>query len=279
MNTIFTLAKLTFQEAIRRRIAAAALVLGLLFLIVFGIGVRTITSSMADEGFVSDVQIQAATHFLFIAGLYVVNFLMIMMSVLTSVDTLSGEITSGTMHTIAAKPTPRSRIVLGKWLGFAGMLTLYFIFMAGGVWLLVRVLTGYSAPHILDGFVLILLNSFLLLGLSLVGGTRLSTLANGTLLFGLYGVAFVGGWVEQIGSLFDNTNAVNIGIVSSLILPSESLWRRAVYEMQSPLETLVGFSPFSAGNVIPSPLMVWYALFYAAIAVLIAVRAFAQRDL
>lgn len=279
MNAILTIARLTFQEAVRRRIAAAALVLGLLFLVVYGLGVNAIVADIRQGDFTSEQELREIVHMLFSAGMYVVNFLLIMMTVLTSVDTLSGEVLSGTIHTIAAKPLRRSEIVLGKWLGYLGMLALYFTLMAGGVTLIVRFVGNYQPPQLLTGTLLIGLNIVLLLSLSLLGGTRFSTLANGTLLFGLYGVSFVGGWVEQIGSLFDNQTAVNLGILSSLILPSEALWRRAIYEMRSPLTSLIGISPFSVGDVIPSPLFVGYAALYAALALLLAIRLFSQRDL
>ena len=81
--------------------------------------------------------INQISNFLLMAGMYVVNFLTAMMTVLTSVDTLSGEISSGTIHTLVSKPVRRWEIVLGKWLGFAGMLTLYLLLMAGGVMLIV----------------------------------------------------------------------------------------------------------------------------------------------
>jgi Cu-processing system permease protein len=279
MNAILTIARLTFQEAVRRRIAAAALVLGLLFLVVYGLGVNGIVTAVRAEADSTDMQSREVTHMIFTAGMYVVNFLLIMMTVLTSVDTLSGEVLSGTIHTLAAKPMRRSQIVLGKWLGFLGMFALYFALMAGGVLLIVRVIGGYQPPEFLRGASLLWLNVMLLLSLSLLGGTRLSTLANGTLLFGAYGVSFVGGWVEQIGSVFNNETAINIGIVSSLILPSEALWRRAIHEMRSPLESIMGISPFSVGDVIPSPMFIGYAAFYAAFALLLAIRLFSQRDL
>jgi hypothetical protein len=75
-----------------------------------------------------------------------------------------------------------------------------------------------------------------------------------------------------------NQTAVNIGIISSLIIPSEAIWRRAAYEMQSPLVQALGFSPFSSGSV-PSLFMIAYAIVYAAIALLLAIRQFRRRDL
>jgi Cu-processing system permease protein len=204
----------------------------------------------------------------------------VMMAVLTSVDTISGEIASGTIHTLVTKPVRRWEVVLGKWLGFVGMLTLYLLLMAGGVMALVYAVSGYTAPNALRGLGLMWLNALLLLNISLLGGTTLSTLANGVLVFGLYGVAFVGGWIEQIGAFpfIQNQTAVNIGIISSLIIPSEALWKRAVFEMQSPLAGIIGTTPFTASSV-PSPLMIEYAALYAAVVLVLAIRQFKKRDL
>jgi len=143
---------------------------------------------------------------------------------------------------------------------------------------LVFLISGYTAPHTSQGFVLMWLNGVLLLGVSLFGGAMFSTLANGVMVFGLFGIAFLGGWIEQIGSFIQNQTAVNIGIISSLIIPSEALWKRAAFEMESPLVRALGFSPFSAPTV-PSPVMVGYAVVYATVALILAIRQFNRRDL
>jgi ABC-type transport system involved in multi-copper enzyme maturation permease subunit len=201
-----------------------------------------------------------------------------MMTVLTSVDTVSGEIASGTMQALAAKPLRRREILLGKWLGFAGMITLYLALMAGGVMGVVYALSGYTAPHALRGLALLWLNGLLLLSLSFLGGAVFSTLTNGVLVFGLYGIAFIGGWIEHVGSFMRNQTAVNVGIIASLAFPAEALWRRAAHEMQSPLVAALGFSPFASPSV-PSPLLVGYAALYAGLALALAGRQFAKRDL
>jgi ABC-type transport system involved in multi-copper enzyme maturation permease subunit len=217
-------------------------------------------------------------NFLFMAGLYVVNFLTVMMAVLTSVDTLSGEIASGTIQTLVSKPVQRWEIVFGKWLGFAGMLTFYLLLMAGGTIGLVYTISGYVAPNVLRGLGLLWMNAVLLLGVSLAGGAVLSTLANGVLVFGMFGIAFIGGWIEQIGSFIQNQTAVNVGIISSLLIPSEALWKRAAFEMQSPMVSALGFSPFTSASM-PSTLMVGYGVVYAVLAQLLAIMLFNRRDL
>lgn len=274
----FVIARLTFREASRRWVLGAAVILGVLFLSVYGIGVYEIGKDMQRTMPGRQLVYTNMNNFLLLAGLYVVNFLNVMMTVLTSVDTLSGEIASGTVQTLVSKPIQRWEILLGKWLGFSVMLTLYLLLMAGGVMALMWLISGYVAPNALRGLGLMWLNILLLLSVTLWGGTMFSTLANGVLVFGLYGLAFIGGWVEQIGAFLQNDAAIKIGIVCSLILPSEALWKRAAFEMQSALVSVIGASPFTTSSV-PSPIMTIYAVAYTGVILALAVRQFRRRDL
>jgi hypothetical protein len=98
------------------------------------------------------------------------------------------------------------------------------------------------------------------------------------MVFGLYGLAFIGGWIEQIGSLLNNPTAVKVGIVTSLMIPTEALWRRAAFEMQSPLSSALRMTPFSAVSV-PSTLMILYSVLYLLTTLAIAVSTFRHRDI
>jgi ABC-type transport system involved in multi-copper enzyme maturation permease subunit len=282
MSTLI-IARLTFKEAASRKILLAALLLGLLFLVVYGLGFHYIMVEVEKEFDSSRMlELNEIRNFLLMAGMYVVNFLTAMMIVLTSVDTLSGEISSGTIHTLVSKPIRRWEIVIGKWLGFFGMVVLYLLLMGGGVMVFIYLRSGYVAPHPLTALALILLNALVLLSVSLLGGTRLSTLANGVMVFGLYGVAFIGGWIEQIGSFFTNQaagqTAINVGVITSLIMPSEALWKRAAHELQSPLMAAMGVSPLTS-SIYPSNAMLLYTAFYFLAVLWLAVRLFHRRDL
>lgn len=276
MNTVATLTWLTFHEARRRRMVLMALVLGVLFLLLFAVGFWTINQEMV-EGNVPAVARRQAYNFLLMAGLYVVHFLTVMIAIFASVDTIAGEIASHTIQTIATKPLQRWQIVVGKWLGYALMLTLYLTLLGGGILAIVALLGEYVPPHPVEGLALLVLEALVLLSLSLLGGTYLSTLTNGVALFMLYGLAFIGAWVEQIGALLQSDTAVRIGIISSLVLPVEALWRRAAYVMQPPLLRELP-TPFSVASV-PSAALVMYAGVYVVVALGLALYAFQQRDL
>jgi Cu-processing system permease protein len=284
MKSIWVLAGMTFREAVRRRIALTGLILGILFLIVFSVGSHMISIEIARETTAEggaayrNVMRTEMSNFLLMAGLYAVTFLSVAMGALLGADTLAGEINSGSIQTIVTKPVRRSDVVFGKWLGFAGLLGLYALLMSGGVVLVVFFQSDYLPRNLLAGLSLIYLESLLVMTISLAGSSTMPALATGGMVFGLYGLAFLGGWIEQIGSLANIPAAVKIGIVTSLVVPTEALWRRAAYEMQSPLASSLGISPFGAFSV-PSLLMVLYAILYLVIVFAIAVSTFNRRDI
>jgi ABC-type transport system involved in multi-copper enzyme maturation permease subunit len=218
-------------------------------------------------------------NFLHLAAMYATNFLSIATGALITADSLSGEISSGTIQTILSKPVRRYQIVLGKWFGNGALLGGYILMMAGGSSLSIFLQSGYVAPNLLSGLGYLFLNGLLILTLTLAFSSRISTLASGGTIFGLFGLAFIGGWVERIGYLLNNQTAVNVGIISSLLMPSEAVWNMAAFKMTSPLINALGpVSPFSVGAA-PSTWMLVYTFFYLAVFFAWAVRTFSTRDL
>jgi Cu-processing system permease protein len=279
MHTL-NIARMTFLEARMRKMLWAVILLGMAFLIVYSAGFYFMYRDLSRAMLPSMARLLEPLNFFVMAGLYGVDFLVVMLAVLASVDTVSGEIASGTIDTILTKPLRRWEVVAGKWLGLAIMLGVFTVVMSGALIGIVWAIAHYLPPNPLAGVALILLEGLVILTLSILGGTRLSTLANGVVVFMIYGLAFIAGWIEQIGAFLHSEAAVNIGIVVSLLMPSEALWKRAAYLMQPPFLRELGLSttPFGAASA-PSSAMVIYAVVYTVAALALAMHWFAQRDL
>ena len=274
---VSTIAAVTIRETQRRRILWIGLLMGIAFLIVFSLGFHFIYLDVADA--MGPEQARLPLLFLTLAGLYVTSFLVVIVAVLVSVATISGEIESHTVESLLTKPMNRWELILGKWLGYALIIFGYVLLLPGGVLLFVYLRAGFTLQQIWAGLALIYLQGLVGLTVSMAGGTRLSTLANGALAFMLYGVAFVGGWVEQIGAVMRNETAVDLGIVASLIMPTEALWKKAstLFEPQ-----VVGgvelAGPFIVASE-PSDLMIAYAVLYVATLLGLGLWQFSRRDL
>jgi Cu-processing system permease protein len=277
VKNCWIMAGITFREASRKKILWTALAAGLAFLGIFAIGLHYQVGDFDTRSTPPFIRYQILSAMLMV-GLYTVDLLAVVMTILTSVDTIAGEITSGTIHAIATKPIARWQILVGKWAGFAGMVSAYVVLMFGGTIAVAYWICGVTPTNPLRGGLLVLLECLLALTVSFLFGTWFSTLTNGVLVIGLHGLAFMGGWLEQMSGFTQSARLVMLGVVSSLIMPSEALWRRAAFEMQTPIAGALQFTPFANVSV-PSWTMVGYAGVYLVVALLIAVYHFSQRDL
>ncbi len=286
LYSLLTVAGLTIFETGRRRILWVGVVMGTAFLAIFALGFHFIFNELEAGGdselnreFGGGGGFGVLINVLRSAGLYAVYFLAIALSALISVNTISGELESHTMDTMVTKPIPRWSIIGGKWLGLAVIVTLYLLFMAGGVILIVYWRSGAGVRDVPAGLAMMVLGSLSMLSVAILGGTRLSTLANGALAFMLYGLALIGGWVETFGSMLRNEVAVDIGIISSLLMPADILWRQAAVFFNPAVSIgpeLAG--PFTIASQ-PSGSMTVYSLLYIVGLLVLACWAFTRRDL
>jgi Cu-processing system permease protein len=276
VSGLLTMMGITFREAARRRILWTALLAALLLLTIFAIALRLQVLEFQSRAMSPFVRYQVEGGMLMV-GLYTCDLLAVVMTILTSIDTIAGEISSGTIQAIATKPIARWQIFYGKYLGFAGMVTAYVVLTFSGTVAVAYAVTGVVPEHPLRGVALIILECLLALSVTFLLGTRVGTLTNGVLALGLQGMAFMGGWLEQVSGFSQSAHIVTLGVVSSLLMPGESLWRRAAYEMQTPLAGSLSFSPF-ANVSIPSGTAVVYAGVFLVVVLAVATRQFNRRD-
>jgi ABC-type transport system involved in multi-copper enzyme maturation permease subunit len=292
--SILNIARFTFREARRRRLLWLGIGLGLAFLLLFtllfylvydeirGAALLHIAGDEARKAMLS-----LTANFFLMMGLFAVNFLVVLVAILTTVSTVSNEIESHTIQAIATKSLRRWEIILGKWLGHALMVSFYILLLTGGIIFSVYVVSGHSPRQVAGGLGLFVLEGIVLMTVSITVGTRLSTLANGVTLFMVYGLAFIGGWVEQFISLpgIHSDLGLTLSRLAGRLLPSEVLWRRASHIMAPNISSGLlgeGKGPpaflFTFGHA-PEASIVLYALAYIAVMLLLAMWSFRQRDL
>ena len=274
---LWIIARVTFLEVTRRKILWTAFLAAIAFLALFGTGVHFQELDLRHSQINPLIRNQIFATILQV-GFYAVDMLAVIMTVLISVDTISGEIASSTIHAMATKPLARWEILIGKWLGYACMIAAFVALAFGGV-----VAIGHFIAHVdprgsWHGALLIYFECLVVLSTTFLFGTWFTTLTNGVIVLGMHGLAFIGGWLEQIGVVTHSNRLIDIGIVSSLILPTEAIWRRAAYVMQSALGRSMELSPFGSRSA-PSGWMLLYAGVYLVVCLALALRRFQSRDL
>jgi ABC-type transport system involved in multi-copper enzyme maturation permease subunit len=289
---ILQIARFTLQEAISRRLILAGVLISLGFIGLYALGFhfaydKGLENSPTAE---SRLALGAAFATLTLFGVYVVNYLASFLALFLSVAAISGEVDSGTLHAVLARPLRRSEFVIGRWLGYGCMISVYILAMTGLVLVIAQLIAGYEVPNPTPALLLMLLEGMLLLTLSLFGSTILPTLANGVVVFTLLGLAWLAGVIEFVGHVLasapdaSGSNALlNIGTAVSLLLPSDALWRGASYYLESPtllvaMGTARGGIPFFS-SAPPPPALIWWSLGYVVVVLAGAVMAFRGRDL
>jgi Cu-processing system permease protein len=283
--SVRTIARFTVQEAISLRLILAGVLLSLLFVGLFALGFafaydRALDAATSPRGRMVPA---LAASLLTLLGLQAVHVLSSLLAVFLTAGSVSGEIDSGTILAVLARPVRRAEFLLGRWLAYVGLVAVYVGLMAGLLLLIARLIAGYEPLEAGPAVALMALGSIGLLTLGLFGSTLLPTLAGGVAVFGLFGLAWLAGIIEFVGNALSNQAMVNLGIVVSLLVPSDALWRGASYYLQSPAGlALAGPAgraiPF-ASNAPPSgPFVAWAAL-YPLAWLLAAILAFSRRDL
>lgn len=278
---VLLLARFTFREARRKRMVLGVLLLSAVFLGLYWFGFASFRGNYdarVAAGARAPFDFDVFASVLVLLGFYTVNFLSGVLAIFAAVGTVAAEVEHGTLQAIVPKPVPRWQVLVGKWLGYAAMLTAYTATMCLGVLAVGRFAGGYTPPNWAAGTALVVLVSLMLLSVTVLGSTLFSTLTNGIVVFMLYGVALMAGVVEQIGTFLNNLALMTIGLAADLVLPSDALWRLAAYTLQPAFTLPVIPLPFTVATP-PSGAMIGYAVAYTVAAVLGAVLVFNRRDL
>ena len=280
MKTLL-MARFTIREALHKRVVHGVLALTVAFVLLFALGVWFAYRETANymDLTLREISIRRMWSVQFtLLGMNAVSGIGALLAIFLSVGTISSEVEGGTLHAIVPKPLTRRDILLGKWLGFAVTLSLYVFALS----LLIIGIVGFFSQSWPNNFVVavlpLVLQSLLLLSLSILGTTFLPTVANGVIVFGLYSIATMAGFVEQLGSLLNNNSMINSGIVTSLIIPSDSMGKLTASILQEGTTYAERMGPFVV-NSVPSGWMVVYAIFYMVVVLFAAQRVFASRDL
>ena len=171
---------------------------------------------------------------LLLAGLYAVSNIAGLLAIFMAAGTISQEVEQGTLQSILAKPVSRTQVVLGKWLGGTLMLATYVVvtgLVAAGI---VYWRAGYLPAQLPLGLLLLTLKTTLLYSLTMVGSSLVPAITTGIVMLIVYVVANVTGMIEQVGVAIGSETMVRIGVIASLLIPSDALWKMGAAVVQPP---------------------------------------------
>jgi ABC-2 type transport system permease protein len=284
---VLVIARLTVQESSRRRLLLALLVLTLIVVGFSAWGFHKITTVTRSDGTpLPPDQVALITSQLLIVVTFMFSGVLALSAAVVAGPLISGEVESGLLLSMLARPVRRSEVVIGKWLGLAILVTIY----AAGSALLELVAvdwaTGYLPPHPVDLTVFVAAEGLILLSLGLMLSTRLSGITAGVIALVAWLMAWIAGVVGDIGTGLQNQALENVGVISHILLPTDGLWRGAIYAMEpdtylAALRAAGTFgraNPFAAVDPPPTPFLIWVVVWFAGMLAL-SVWSFRTREI
>jgi ABC-type transport system involved in multi-copper enzyme maturation permease subunit len=264
MPPVIVIARLTIQEAARRRLLLALLILTLVVVGFSAWGFNKLVE-------VTPTQPELVASQVLIAVVFMFSGILALSAAVVAGPLISSEVESGLLLSMLARPVRRSEIVIGKWLGLAVLVAIY----AGGAGFLelaaVDWATGYVPPHPVELLAYVAAEGLVLLSLGLLLSTRLSGITGGVIALVAWLMAWIAGLVGSIGVGLNNQALENVGIVSHLLLPSDGLWRGAMFAMEPDAllaewraaGTIARANPFAAIDPLPIEFQLWVVVWFA----------------
>src|SRR5205814_2055514 len=127
------LARFTIQEAVSRKLVLAAALLSLLFIALYAFAFSLMYAKTVEQPDRTGTAVIFAGGFLTTFGLYAIYFLSSFLALFLTVGAVSGEIDSGMLHAVLARPIRRAELILDRWLGYAGLVASYVVIMGSAV--------------------------------------------------------------------------------------------------------------------------------------------------
>ena len=272
MPPVLVIARLTVQEASRRRLLLALLILTLIVVGVSGWGFNKITTIPRSDGsLLSPAEVAVLSSQLLIVVTFMYSGVLALSAAVVAGPLISSEVESGMLLSVLARPVRRSDVVIGKWLGLAVLVAIY---AAGSAFLELTAVDwapGYVPPHPVELVIYVGAEGLALLSLGLLLSTRLSGITGGVIALVAWLMGWIGGIVGDIGTALQNESVQNVGTITHLLLPTDGLWRGAVYAME-PDAVLAALraggevasaNPFAAINPPPIQFLAWVVVWFA----------------
>jgi ABC-type transport system involved in multi-copper enzyme maturation permease subunit len=287
MPPVLVIARLTIQEAARRRLLLALLILTLLVVGFSAWGFNKITTITRSDGTpIPPDQVALITSQLLIVVTFMFSGVLALSAAVVAGPLISSEVESGLLLSMLARPVRRSEVVIGKWLGLGALVAIYAAGAGSAELASVDWATGYLPPHPDQLLIYVGLEGLILLSLGLLLSTRLSGITAGVIALVAWLVGWIAGVVGDIGTGLQNDALQNVGRISHLVLPSDGLWRGAIFAMEPDsfivamraLGPAASANPFAASEPPPVVFLLWVVVWFALVLSL-SVVSFRRREL
>jgi ABC-type transport system involved in multi-copper enzyme maturation permease subunit len=286
MRSTLVVARQVLNEAARRRLLLALVLLTLVVIALTVWGVSRVDDLRNGGQPLSDAQKKTIVSQLLILVMFMFSWVLSLAAVFVASPAISGELESGVALAILARPISRAEYVVGKWIGLVALVVAYGLAAAAVEMVAVQAVSGYQPPHPFEFLGFVIGEGTVILTFALMLSTRVAGMVGGVIAAILFGIAWMGGIVGGVGTAFNNATITHVGTATKLILPTDGLWRGAVWSLepsiviaaQSQLGPAVAANPFFSAEPPPAAYVIW-AIAWIAVMLALAIWSFRSREI
>ncbi len=282
-----TIARLTLFEALRRRTLWALVGLTAVIVVLTGLGFEYLVTQARSHG-TRELQLQVGVSQVLILCAFMFSFILAATAAFLAAPAIAGDIESGVLLAMLARPLGRGTFVVGRWLGLAIVVGAYGS-VAGLLEIgAMKLASGYGPPDPLGAVAGLGAQAVIVLTVTLLLSSRIPAIASGAIAVVLFGLAWGVGVLGGVGAALGVSSLETVSSIARIAFPSDGLWRATIFTLEPPAviaaiganrsAEILQANPFFAGTG-PSPVyLAWCALWVAAL-VGATVASFSRREL
>jgi len=254
---MISIAVLTARELLRRRFVLAAVGASAMLAALTAWAFDHIVHAHTRHGRpLTPAEIREISAALTILIAYLFSFLLAAIGTFLGAPAISNDVESGVLLPVVTRPISRFVVLCGKAIALVTFVCLYGAVTLWIEFALIRHYTGYRPPDPGAAIAFICVIPIIVIAIALALGTRLSMIASSIIAIVLFGIAWIAGIAGAVGDAVQNETLSDAGILSQLVVPTDAMWRAAVYRLE-PAVMVAAFEQTAAVHRgMPPPFMV-----------------------
>ncbi|HET7027058.1 MAG TPA: ABC transporter permease [Candidatus Limnocylindrales bacterium] len=272
---MIAIARITLLEALRRRLLWALLGLTILsvLLTTWGIG-RLVDVARTSRGGLDAIELALGVSQVLILVAFMFSFVLAMTGAFLGAPAIAGDLESGVALAVLARPIRRADLVVGRWLGLSLVLAAYALGAGILETVAVATISGYTPPDPIGAALHVAGEGIVLLTFALLLSTRLPAIAGGAIAVVAFGLVWMAGVLGGVGAFFGVPALATAADAANVVLPTDLLWRGAVFALEPPAIILAAggvparalvANPFYAAAPLSPAELAWAATWVAVV--------------
>lgn len=230
--TIWTIARLTMVEASRRRMLIALAALTLIVVAAVGYGFSRLPEVGGSKPLNHD-DLNQISSILTILTFFMFSFVLSFAAVFVAAPAIASDVESGVILAIVPRPIRRSDVVIGRWLGLCLVIVIYTVSATLVELEVVNLVIGYLPPHPFQAVAFLVAEGVVAVTMGMLFSTRVAPMTGGIVATVLLLGVWFAGIVGNIGYSFGNDTVAAFGTISRMLIPTDGMWRGALYYLQT----------------------------------------------